>query len=202
MFDTDFKALLLKHDRELQKKPSATEKKRERRSIFRKIRDQENKSLVWSAAVTVLTEDESQRAYQSKRKCQYFKTPPPPKRQKTKSHSPDFSNVTWNKEEVLYDLQQHPHAPPSINWQQFARDHNIQGRNVGQVVKELAKHSGIDTAKLEKTTDTPRSRFYKRKLIGKKISVPSTSTPETIRNEWKQMIQSGEISIGISCVPC
>ena len=49
--------------------------------------------------------------------------------------------------------------------------------------------------------DTPRSRSHKGKLIGHKISVPSTLTPETIRNEWKQMIQSGEISIGISCVP-
>ena len=202
VFDTDFKELLVKHDRELQKKPSAAEKKKERRSIYRKVRDQENKSLVRSAAVSVLTEDESQRAYQRKRKRQYFETPPPPKRQKTKSHSPDFSNVTWNKEEVLHDLQNHPQAPPPINWQQFARDHNITGRNAGQVVKEFAKHSEIDTAKLDgKTTDTPRSRSHKRKLMGKEISVPSTPTPETIRNEWKQMIQSGEISIGVSCVP-
>ena len=52
-----------------------------------------------------------------------------------------------------------------------------------------------------KTTDTPRSRSHKRKLIGNKISVPSTPTPETVRNEWKQMIESGEISIGVSCVP-
>jgi hypothetical protein len=131
VFDTNFKDLLVKHDREVQKKPSAVEKKKERRSIYRKVRDQENKSLVRSAAVTVLTEDESQRAYQRKRKRQYFETLPPPKRQKKKSHSPNFSNVTWNKEEVL----QHPQTPPPINWQQFAKHHNIQGRNAGQVVK-------------------------------------------------------------------
>ena len=112
VFDTNFKDLLVKHDREVQKKPSAAEKKKERRSIYRKIRDQENKSLVRSAAITVLTEDESQRAYQRKRKCQYFETPPPPKRQKKKSHSPNFSNVTWNKEEVVCDLQ-HPQVPPA-----------------------------------------------------------------------------------------
>ena len=90
-----------------------------------------------AAAVTVLTEDESQRAYQRKRKRQYFETPPPSKKPRVKSHSPDFTNVSRDKEEVLNDLQQHPQFPPSINWQNFARDHDVPGSNAGQIVKEL-----------------------------------------------------------------
>ena len=63
-----------------------------------------------------------------------------------KSHSPNFSDVTWNKEEVLRDLQQHPLAPPPINWQKFAREHNVPGQNASQVVKQFAQKSGLDTS--------------------------------------------------------
>lgn len=66
-----------------------------------------------------------------------------------KSHSPDFSTVTWDKDKVLLDLQQHPPAAPSINWQQFASQHGVPGQNAGQVVKEFAQKSGIDTEKLD-----------------------------------------------------
>jgi hypothetical protein len=31
--------------------------------------------------------------------------------------------------------------------------------------------------------------------------VPSTPTPATIKDEWKKMVQTGEVSLGISCVP-
>ena len=35
--------------------------------------------------------------------------------------------MTWDKEAVLCDLQQHPPAPPQINWQKFEREHDIPG---------------------------------------------------------------------------
>ena len=143
-FDCTFSTLLTKHDKELQKKPTALEKKRNMRSIVRRFRDQENHCLKKATAITVLTEDESQRGYQRKRKSQYFETPPC-KKSKVKSHSPDFTNVSWNKE-VLHDLQQYP---PPINWQKFARDHDIHGCNAGQVVKEFAQKSRIDTTQLD-----------------------------------------------------
>lgn len=188
--------------RKFKKNPKPLEKKRKLRSIYRQCRDKENESLKKAAAIAVLTEYESQRAYQRKRKRQYFDTPPSTKKPKVKSHSPDFSNVSWNKEEVLHDLQQHPQFPPPINWQQFARDHNVPGSNAGQMVKEFAQKSGIDTTKLDgRCTDQPRSRIKKRKLIGGEISVPSTPTPATIKDEWKKMVQSGEVSLGVSCVP-
>ena len=75
-FDTSFTDLLAKHSKEIQKKPTAAEKKKKLRSIYKRCRDQENEALKRSAAISVLTEDESVRAYQRKRKRQYFETPP------------------------------------------------------------------------------------------------------------------------------
>ena len=72
-FDSSFTNLLVKHSKEIQKKPTAAEKKR-LRSIYRRCRDQENEALKKSAAISVLTEDESVRAYQRKRKRQYFES--------------------------------------------------------------------------------------------------------------------------------
>ena len=68
-------------------------------------------------------------------------------------------------------------------------------------MKEFARKSGIDTTKLDgRPTDEPHSRAQKRKLIGGEISVPSPPTQATIKDEWKKMVESGEISIGVSCV--
>ncbi len=87
-------------------------------------------------------EDESLRSYQRKRVQLHFETPPSKKAKK--SHSPDFENVSWA---VLCDLQQHPSAPPAINWQNFAREHNIPGSNAGQIAKDFAQNNNIDTNK-------------------------------------------------------
>ena len=97
----------------------------------------------------MLTEDEPIHAYQRKHKQQYFENTPSSKHAKTKSHSPNFDRVRWDKDKVLADLQQCSPAPPSINWQQFAREHGVPGRNSGQVVKEFAKTSGINTEMLD-----------------------------------------------------
>ena len=70
------------------------------------------------------------------------------------------------------------------------------------MVKEFTQKSGIDTTKLDgRPTDQPRSRVQKRKLIGGEISVPSTPTPAIIKDEWKKMVESAEVSLGVSCVP-
>ena len=51
---------------------------------------------------------------------------------------------------MLSDLQQHLQTPHSaINWSQFARDHAVPGKNAGQVLKEFAHTSGINTSTLD-----------------------------------------------------
>ena len=116
----------------LQVKPSRVEKKKKLRAVYRKCRDKENQSLNQLVPAAVLVEDESIRGYKRKRSLEHFETPPAKRKQTKKSHSPNFDTVTWDKEAVLCDLQQHPPAPPPINWQKFAREHDIPGANCGQ----------------------------------------------------------------------
>lgn len=97
VFDSTFTDNIVRHGKQgWQKKPSANECLR---LIYRNFRDSENKSLTKATSISVLTEDESLKVYQRKRNRQHFDTPPA-KRSNVKSHSPDFSSVTWDTDEV------------------------------------------------------------------------------------------------------
>ena len=169
--------------------------------MYRQCRDKENEAWRSTAAIAALTEDHSMRSYGRKRKLQSFETPPS-KRAKPKSHSPNFTNVTWDKEEVLKDLESHPPAPPQINWQSFARQHNIPGKNCGQVVKEFAVKSGINVSRLEGVSESKtRQRSMLRRLPAGEISAPADPPSHVIKKEWTKMVESGKLSLGIPCVP-
>ena len=200
-YRTTFTNSLVRYDSGVQKQPTAGERKKKLRTIYRQCRDKENEALKKSAAISVLTEDESMRSYERKRKCQYFEPTPPAKRSRSKSHSPNFGNVTWDKEKVLRDLQSLPSAPPAMNWQTFAREHGITGSNAGQVAKEFSQISGMDTTRLDgRDTSTQRSCARRRRLIGE-ISVGSTPISSEIKHEWINVVETGEISLGQPCVP-
>lgn len=141
-FNTTFTDSLVQYGKEgIQNKPTAQERKKKRREMYRQCRDKENEALQRSTAIAVLTEDESVRGYQRKRKQQYFESTPATKRAKVKSHSPDFNSVTWDKHKVLLDLKDHPPAPPPINWQQFAKQHGVPGGNAGQIVEKTCLYA-------------------------------------------------------------
>lgn len=206
MFSQAFDATFteLRHGKQnLQQKPTALEKKQHLRNIYKRCRDKENEALATYTAIAVLTEDESMRAYQRKRKQQYFDSRPPRKQVTPKLHSPDFNSMTWNKDQILADLQKHLQAThASINWSHFARDHSVPGRNADQVMKEFAHTSGIDTTKLDgKPLDTYRTCIHKRRLVGGEISAASTPTPTAVKEEWKKLVETGELSLGRPCVP-
>lgn len=180
---------------------SAREKKKQNVEKYTVSGDQETEALKRATAIAVLTEDEFIRGYKRKWKQQFFDNTPPAKQPKTKSHSPDFSTVTWDKVKVLLDLQNHPTAPPPINWKQFATQHRVTGKNAGQIVKEFAQKSGIDTVQLDgRQLDQARMRVCRRKLVGGEISSAATPTPANLK-EWQKMIHSGELSLGRPCVP-
>ena len=116
-FSKSFKEGILKHAKAgIQKRPTPTERKREKHAILRECRK------------TVLAEDESVGSYQRKRVSQSFKKSPAPKWQK--SHSPNFDRIEWVMERVLSDLKDYPTDKP-INWSQFAREHGVPGSNGG-----------------------------------------------------------------------
>ena len=61
--------------------------------------------------------------------------------------------------------------------------------------------SGIDTSRLECGIPSPRIRACKRTLPGSEISSGSDPTPTTIKEEWSKMVASGELSLGVPCIP-
>ena len=181
--------------------PSRKERKKQLRSVYRRCRDKENSVLQERTPKSVVCEDESIRSYNRKRLAQCFETPPPKRAATNKSHSPDFSNVSWDKEAVLQALRDHPPAPPPINWTQFAKSHNIPGSNCGQIAKEFAQESGIDVLQLDRRKPGQRVRMRKRRLHGGEVSVPTLPTASTVKKSWRNMVESGQLSLGIPCAP-
>ena len=89
-----------------------------------------------------------------------------------------------------------------INWTAMARRYQIPHKNGGQVLKETAQKHGIDVGKLDHRPNTaPRIRRRKCRLPGGEISGPSLPPKHVIGEEKKQLIASGELSIGEPCAP-
>ena len=119
---------------------------------------------------------------------------------KQKRHSPADENCSWDTNAVLNDLNQWPEGV-CINWSDFARKHNVPGRNAGQVLKEFAKRHNINTFSLDKRPDTPRTRPRRYKLPGREISSPSLPPLNAVLKERDQMIADGRLKIGEPCTP-
>lgn len=185
----------------IQVKPTRAEQKKRLRTVYRKCRDKENDSLKQIVPAVVLVEDESIRSYKRKRSLQHFETPSAKRKPTKNSHSPYFESVTWYKEAVLRDLQQHPSAPPPINWQKFTKEHNIPSSNCGEVLKEFARESNIDTTLLDGRTPSTRERMRKRRLHGGEISSPAYPTVGAIKDSWRKMVENGNLSLGVPCAP-
>ena len=185
-------------------KKSKQEQKQESRTRMRKLTTHVNKQMEKNAAVTMLASGESFAQYHRKRMMVSFETPSdtspgPPK--KRKSHSPSQENFTWDTQAVLTDLAGHPEGV-AINWSRFAREHNVPGKNAGQVVKEYAQTMGFDTYRLDQRSDsTPKRRPTKNKLPGMEISAPCMPPVHKIQEKRDKMIENGEIYLGEPIAP-
>ena len=163
-----------------EKKTTRAENKKQLRDVYWKCRDQENQVLQCATAIAVLRMSLSGHTKGNER----GNTSPMKRSKSSKSHSPNFDNVTMDKDKFLQYLQSLPVAPTPLNWQQFARQHGIPGNNAGQVAKDFARKSGVDTERLDGKVDiSERQCLRRRRLIGGEISVSSTATPETIKTE-------------------
>lgn len=181
----------------VQKKTKLELKKKDRvqkRKIIRHINDHFAKTTTMS----VLAEAESLASYGRKRLALSYETPTPP--QKPKSHSPSEQNMTWDVEGAMSDLENFP-AHEKINWSAMARQYNIPSKNAGQVLKETANKHGINTTILDQRSNTPRIRRHKCRLPGGEISIPCLPTVDSVKEEQRQLVLSGELSIGEPCAP-
>ena len=200
VFDKPFSECLLSHckNEPIERKKTSNEKRKEKRAQLRELRDHINVQFAQTAALSTLSEDESLKGYQRKRKAQSFETPSEP--QKKKSHSPSVEHITWDTQKALDNLREWP-QDQRMNWSKFAREHGIPGKNGGQVIKEYAENHGIDVVKIDGRTPTRRVRASRKRLPGNEISTPANPTPASIKQEWAKMIQSGKLTIGETCAP-
>ena len=158
--------------------------------IQKEITKAVNEHFAEKAAISMLTECESKRKYHRKRMFQLFHSAQEqPATIKSKSHSPNFSNVTWDKEKLRETLENWP-ADVTMNWSQVGRDHGIPGNNARQVVKEFTAKQGIDTSHIttpkRKTTLRPR----KQKLPSYEVSIRSNSSIRAVEGEINSIISS------------
>ena len=186
----------------LQMKKSKIEAKKEKRHRERKIVKHVHHQMEKKATLTMLASGESHARYHKKRLSMSFETNQlgPSHAKKQKRHSPADENCSWDTNAVLNDLNQWPEGV-RINWSDFARKHNVPGRNAGQVVKEFAKRHNINTFSLDQRPDTPRTRPRRYKLPGREISSPSLPPLNAVLKERDQMIADGRLKIGEPCTP-
>ncbi len=121
----------------LEKKKGHKDKKKEMINVQKELTKTVNGHFAEKATISMLTECESKRKYHRKRMAQSFCSPqeqPPAK--KTKTHSPDFSKVSWDTEKLQETIENWS-AGTTINWSEVAREHGILGKNAGQVAKEF-----------------------------------------------------------------
>ena len=117
---------------QLVQKKGKNERKREQRSQKRKIVKEINDHFSKNTTITVLAEAESMASYSRKRLALSYEQPSTPKRRK--SHSPRETNMAWNIERAMTELENFP-PNEKINWSAMARKYEIPQKNGGQVLK-------------------------------------------------------------------
>ena len=181
-------------------KPTATKRKRTKRKIRRECRDSINEQYRETDPLQILSEGQSLQAYKGMRLSQSFQTPPKSSGAQSRKHSPNFDKVEWDKDKLFERLSNWPEGE-TINWTQTAKEFHIQGSNKGQIVEEFAIENGIDVTKLDQRPKKKRARARKLKLPGAGISVPTHPTVKEIKDEWQNMLNDGELTLGEPCHP-
>ncbi len=156
-------------EEKIQRKPTPLEKQA-RRKVLRQVRDKENESLQHHSFSVVFSEKESLSSYSRKRKATYLETPQVPK--KAKSHMPQLSQVSWDKQ----------HDGSKVNWSEIARTHGVPRGNAGQVVKEFARQN-CDVSALDSCPASHSVRLQMLKLPGGEILVPCRPTIYVIKKQ-------------------
>ena len=200
-FNHSFTESVIKHcgrSAGIAKKPSANEKKQTRRTMQRSVCASINKQFAENAALTFLSENESFSGYQRKRLSQSFEHLDVSK--PAKKH---FSDSMIEKyRDILTEKIANWPTDKVINWSEIGRQCGVETKNKGQVVKEIAEEIGIDLTRFPISTHASRySRASKAKLPGNEISMPTMPTVACIKEDIKEMLMSGKLTLGEPCAP-
>ncbi len=85
-------------------------------------------------------------------------------------------------------------------WSELGRQCGMTMKNRGQLVKEIAEQSWIHVSKYGKTKSC-NVRSSKAKLPGKEISIPSMPTVALLKDDIKELLDSGKLTLGEPCSP-
>ena len=190
----------LTNHKKVDKHRTKSEQSQEKRKLMIQCRDAVEHEMTKAVPKTILKENESLKGYNRKRLSEFYDGPSTSKKKK-KTHSPNFDTVTWDKRKVIDDLHQAESQGEKINWSCFAREHGVEGKNGGQVVKEFAILSNINTTILDKQESKSRSRSTKKKIPGYQISIPTFPPVKVVKAAWTDMVESGELLLGVTCTP-
>ena len=76
---------------------------------------------------------------------------------------------------------------------QIADKHGISGSNRGQMLREFASLSGLNTNLLDTAQRKDTARSARKRFPCSSISIPIPPTPHAIKKEWANLISSGNI---------
>ena len=199
--NTTFRDAILKEKSlGLENKKNTYERKKKKREMQKKFTKQVNEKFAEKAAITMLVEGESKRKYNRKKLAQSFTTPDQVPSKRPKKHSPNFSNVEWDKENLEQTLCNWP-SDTTVNWSAVARDHGVPGGNASQVVKEFATSLGLPIGDSSTPRRRQRTRAKKTRLPGSNISIPANPSVAAVEREIQLMIESGRFTLGEQCAP-
>ena len=200
-FNHLFTTSILKHcsgSENIASKVTPSIKNKNKRDMQRKVCESINNTFAKNAAINFLSSNESFSGYQRKRLAQSFDqcevSHPNKKRRINDSILEQYKDIVISK---LSDWPQ----DKRINWSELGRLCGLNAKNRGQIVRDIAEESGIDTTQYAQQARSSIVRSSKAKLPGNEISVPAMPTVLSIKGDIKMLLDSGTITLGEPCSP-
>ena len=128
----------------------------------------------------------------------------------SKKRSPvgKLSNVTWDKERMKEEVESYP-DDTKVNWSDMARRYSIRNtkgeiaKNGGQVAQEWLKSVGVNVSRFKRPCEQTGERIRRKKLrgAGGEITVATSQTISSVKEEMKKKVMSGEYTVGQHIAP-
>ncbi|CAG2246873.1 unnamed protein product [Mytilus edulis] len=130
---------------------------------------------------------------------------------KPKKHYGNFDHYTFEKEEFLSALRQFPHGS-HVNWKKLGEQFNLTNKkgerpaNAGQILMGFAQYNKINTDQFNINMRVSNRDYIQRvrrakKRLSKGLTIPSTRSAKTIRQDIKHQIDNGVIDLGEKIAP-
>ncbi|KAI8516476.1 AP-5 complex subunit zeta-1 [Branchiostoma belcheri] len=197
-------------------KKSRAEKQKEKRGTLRKYKKAVEKKWAHTEVQNLLCTRESLKKRQERRMTQYFQTPEEATKRfkqrkadekagikKPKKHAPDWENVSFDKPGLLNHVNSLPDGT-KIVYAALARQYGVGDTPHGStIVKNFLLDNEVNLDRLSTFRvrgKEPKARRCLNKVYSE-ITGPKTRCNKQVKDEIKDMLKSGELSMGELIVP-